>query len=376
MLRYAPRLFQASPLIFLDRIYLLSMVPANKPLLEVKNLTKHFPFGGGFLSRNKGVVRAVDDVSFDVRAGETLGLVGESGCGKTTTGQLIVRLLDPTAGEVWFNHPDVERIDVAKANRRQIKLLRRHMQLVFQDPFSSLNPRMTLLETIGEPLLVSGVAKGTQLRDRVADILQVVGLSPDYMNRYPHAFSGGQRQRICIGRALIIRPSFVVCDEPVSALDVSIQAQILNLLKDLQAQFGLTYLFVAHNLSVVRHISDRVAVMYVGKIVEMAPTESLYSNPKHPYTEALLSAVPEPDPMLPMNPVILPGEVADAANPPSGCYFHPRCRYRVDRCVHETPHLRAIGPDHIVSCHRAEELTLVGVASETGVSNAEMHLTA
>jgi peptide/nickel transport system ATP-binding protein len=339
--------------------------PETRVLLEVKHLTKHFPFGS-VLSRNKGVVAAVDDVSFSVNAGETLGLVGESGCGKTTTGQLVVRLLNPTAGEVWFDAPDGARIDVARANRREIKQLRRHMQLIFQDPYSSLNPRMTLLEIIGEPLLVNGMAKGRDLRDRVAEILQVVGLAPDYMNRYPHAFSGGQRQRICIGRTLILRPSFIVCDEPVSALDVSIQAQILNLLKDLQGQFGLTYLFIAHNLSVVRHISDRVAVMYVGKIVEMAQTDELFRNPKHPYTEALLSAVPEPNPFVPMTPVLLTGEVADAANPPSGCYFHPRCRYRIERCVVETPALRAINSahsvEHLVSCHRADELTLSGVA--------------
>ena len=224
---------------------------------------------------------------------------------------------------------------------------------------------MTLLEIIGEPLLVNGIAKGRDLRERVAEILHVVGLSPEYMNRYPHAFSGGQRQRICIGRTLILRPSFIVCDEAVSALDVSIQAQILNLLKDLQGQFGLTYLFIAHNLSVVRHISDRVAVMYVGKIVEMAQTDELFRNPHHPYTEALLSAVPEPNPFVPMTPVLLTGEVADAANPPSGCYFHPRCPHRIDRCVAETPALRAIDPvnhpDHLVSCHRADELTLAGV---------------
>jgi peptide/nickel transport system ATP-binding protein len=343
----------------------VSSLSAEQPLLEVRNLTKHFPFGG-FMARNKGVVRAVDGVSFTVQPGETLGLVGESGCGKTTTGQLIVRLQDPTAGEVWFGSPAGARMDVARANRGEIKRLRRHMQLVFQDPFSSLNPRMTLLEIIGEPLLVNGVAKGRELRERVAEMLQVVGLAPETMDRYPHAFSGGQRQRICIGRTLILRPSFIVCDEPVSALDVSIQAQILNLLKDLQGQFGLTYLFIAHNLSVVRHISDRVAVMYVGKIVEMADTDTLFRHPQHPYTEALLSAVPEPDPFVPMQPVLLTGEVADAAHPPTGCYFHPRCRYRIDRCVEETPHLRTVDPvndpEHLVSCHRAQELTLAGVA--------------
>ncbi|MBM4457468.1 MAG: ATP-binding cassette domain-containing protein [Chloroflexi bacterium] len=341
---------------------------STEPLVEVNDLKKHFPIRGkSVFGRVTGAVRAVDGVSFFIRSGETLGLVGESGCGKTTTGQLIVRLLDPTAGAIWFDDPVLGRVNVGQADRDQLKVLRRNMQLIFQDPFASLNPRMTLLDIIGEPLLVNGVARGQALKDRVAEILEVVGLAPDYMIRYPHAFSGGQRQRICIGRALALRPQFIVCDEPVSALDVSIQAQILNLLQDLQAQFGLTYLFIAHNLSVVQHISNRVAVMYVGKVVEMAATNALFQSPRHPYTEALLSAVPDPDPTVQSDPLILPGEVADPANPPSGCYFHPRCRYRSDRCAHETPRLRPVEADHFVSCHLAEELTLAGVQVQKGV---------
>jgi len=306
-------------------------------------------------------VRAVDDVSIFIRPGETLGLVGESGCGKTTTGQVIVRLIDPTSGDVWFEDETLGRVNVARADRRQLRILRRNMQLVFQDPYASLNPRMTLQEIIGEPLLVNGIAKGAKLKDRVAEILDIVGLRPEYMVRYPHAFSGGQRQRICIGRALALNPKFIVCDEPVSALDVSIQAQILNLLQDLQKQFGLTYLFIAHNLSVVKHISNRVAVMYVGKVVESATTKALFHSPKHPYTEALLSAVPDPDPLNLIEPVLLPGEVADPSNPPSGCYFHPRCRYVTDRCTTEAPRLEEVDSEHFVSCHRARELTLAGV---------------
>jgi peptide/nickel transport system ATP-binding protein len=244
-----------------------------------------------------------------------------------------------------------------------MKRVRRNMQMIFQDPFSSLNARMTLLQIVGEPLLVHGVAKGNALRDRVAELLRVVGLRPEYMSRYPHAFSGGQRQRIGIARALALNPQLIVCDEPVSALDVSIQAQVLNLLQDLQEQFRLTYLFVAHDLSVVEHISDRVAVMYVGKLVESAPTRQLFLTPKHPYTEALLSAVPKPNPRIRTEPIVLAGEVADPGNPPSGCYFHPRCRYAVERCKVETPELREIAPNHMVSCHRADELTLQGVVA-------------
>ena len=335
---------------------------AQRVLLEVKDLKKHFPIKRGFLSKTVGHVKAVDGVSFYVREGETLGLVGESGSGKTTTGRMILRAYDPTSGEVWFADRDMGKVNIAELDKAHLKRLRRNIQMIFQDPYSSLNPRMTLLQIVGEPLLVNNVARGKQLTERVADLLDVVGLRPQYMNRYPHAFSGGQRQRIGIARALALHPQLVVCDEPVSALDVSVQAQILNLLQDLQKQFGLTYLFVAHDLSVVEHISDRIAVMYVGKLAESAPTTELFANPRHPYTEALLSAVPKPDPRARTEPVVLPGEVADPANPPSGCYFHPRCRYKVDRCATETPVLREIEPGHFVSCHRADELRLMGVA--------------
>jgi peptide/nickel transport system ATP-binding protein len=341
---------------------LAEAVVGNGPLLDVKDLKMHFPIQRGFLlSKTVGYVRAVDGVSFYIREGETLGLVGESGCGKTTTGRVILRAYEPTAGEVWFADRDLGWVNVPTLEKQQVKQLRRNMQLIFQDPYSSLNPRMTLLEIVGEPLRVNGVARGQELKDRVADLLKVVGLRPEYMTRYPHAFSGGQRQRIGVARALALHPQLVICDEPVSALDVSIQAQTLNLLQDLQEQFGLTYLFISHDLSVVEHISDRVAVMYVGKLVEHATTEELFINPRHPYAEALLSAVPKPDPRLHTESIDLPGDVADPANPPSGCYFHPRCKYCVDRCKREEPALRQIAPDHFVSCHRAEELKLIGV---------------
>lgn len=339
---------------------------SDKLLLEVNDLKMHFPIERGFFrSRTIGYVRAVDGVSFYLREGETLGLVGESGCGKTTTGRVILRAYEPTAGEVWFADRNMGRVNVPMLEKQQVKQLRQNMQLIFQDPFASLNPRMNLLQIVGEPLLVNGIARGKALEDRVAELLKVVGLRPEYMSRYPHAFSGGQRQRIGVARALALNPQLVICDEPVSALDVSIQAQILNLLQDLQGDFGLTYLFISHDLSVVEHISDRVAVMYVGKLVESAVTEELFINPKHPYTEALLSAVPKPDPRLRDEPIELPGEVADPANPPTGCYFHPRCQYRVDRCETEAPALREIAPDHFVSCHRAEELELMGVLGST-----------
>ena len=333
------------------------------PLLEVTDLRKWFPIQRGFFSRTVGQVKAVDGVSFYVRPGETLGLVGESGCGKTTTGRLIMHAFPPTAGDILFDDQELGQVNIAKVDGQQLKRLRRNMQMVFQDPYSSLNPRMNLLQNVGEPLLVNEIAKGQELEDRVAELLRVVGLRPEYLNRYPHAFSGGQRQRIGVARALALNPQLIVLDEPVSALDVSVQAQILNLLQDLQEEFDLTYLFIAHDLSVVEHISDRVAVMYVGMLVESARTETLYRNPMHPYTEALLSSVPKPDPRNRAEPIVLEGDVADPANPPSGCYFHPRCLYNDnERCTEETPELREVEQGHFVRCHYAGELELTGVA--------------
>ncbi|HEX5416852.1 MAG TPA: dipeptide ABC transporter ATP-binding protein [Chloroflexota bacterium] len=330
-------------------------------LLVVRDLRKYCPITRGLLQRVVGHVKAVDGVSFTIPEGKTLGLVGESGCGKTTTSRMILRAFDPTAGEILFRDRSQGWVNIPQLERLPMRQIRRNLQMIFQDPYGSLNPRMTLLEIVGEPLLVNNVAKGSELKDRVAHLLRVVGLRPEYMSRYPHAFSGGQRQRIGIARALALQPQLVVCDEPVSALDVSIQAQTLNLLADLQEEFGLTYLFVAHDLSVVEHISDRVAVMYVGKLIELADTEDLYLTPLHPYTEALLAAVPKPNPRLRSKRIVLSGEVANPANPPSGCYFHPRCRYAIDRCKVEAPALREVKPNHLVSCHRAEELQLQGV---------------
>jgi len=306
-------------------------------------------------------VRAVDDVSFQINRGETLSLVGESGCGKTTTSRCILRALNPTAGEIRFLTENNTVVDVANVPKRELRPLRRQMQMIFQDPFSSLNPRMTLFDIISEPLLVNKVGTVQSRKDRVAELLELAGLPPEFMSRYPHAFSGGQRQRIGIARALALNPALIVADEPVSALDVSVQAQIVNLMLDLQDQLGLAYLFVAHDLSVVKHVSDRVAVMYVGKIVEVAETNRLFSMPKHPYTEALLSAVPKADPRLRTQRIILEGDVADPANPPGGCYFHPRCKYAIDRCKTDTPQLEEVIPGQFVSCHRAAELDLVGV---------------
>jgi peptide/nickel transport system ATP-binding protein len=346
----------------------VSTTSNGQKLLEVNNLKKYFPIKKGFLRKTVGYVRAVDDVSFYVNEGETLGLVGESGCGKTTTARCILRAIDPTGGQIYFHtHQGNRLVDIAALPSADIRPLRREMQMIFQDPFASLNPRMTLLDIVGEPLLVNGVTNRQERTERVAEILRLVGLRPEYMRRYPHAFSGGQRQRIVIARALALHPRLVVADEPVSALDVSVQAQVLNLLLELQQQLHLTYLFVAHNLSVVKHISDRVAVMYVGKIVEMAPTEEIFNMPRHPYTAALLSAVPVADPRIRSHMTPLKGEVPSPANPPSGCYFHPRCPYVVDRCRTETPLLEEISPRHYVSCHRARELQLIGLG--VGSSN-------
>ncbi len=333
-------------------------------LLEVNNLRKLFPIRKGFLRRVVGHVHAVDGVTFHVERGETLALVGESGCGKTTTSRCVLRAITPTAGQILFRAADDAVLDVATLPKSQLRPLRRQMQMIFQDPFSSLNPRRTLLDIVAEPLVANRVGTRSERIERVAELLRLVGLRPEYMRRYPHAFSGGQRQRVGIARALALNPRLVVADEPVSALDVSVQAQILNLMLDLQAKLGLTYLFVAHDLSVVKHVSDRVAVMYVGRIVEMAATEPLFSAPRHPYTEALLSAVPAPDPRLRAQRIVLEGEVADPAHPPSGCYFHPRCPYAVERCRGESPALEPVEPGHFVACHRARELSLRGITPD------------
>jgi len=332
-------------------------------ILEVNNLRKYFPIRQGLLRRVVGYVRAVDDVSFVIGRGETLALVGESGCGKTTTSRCILRALDPTQGEIIFHTSDGKEVDVAGLRKSELRPLRREMQMIFQDPYSSLNPRMTVVDIIGEPLLVNGMRNADERRARIEELLELVSLPPQYMNRYPHAFSGGQRQRIGIARALALNPALIVADEPVSALDVSVQAQIVNLLLELQDELDLSYLFVAHDLSVVKHVSDRVAVMYVGQIVEVAETTPLFEEPKHPYTEALLSAVPKPDPRFRSQRILLEGEVADPANPPSGCYFHPRCRYATEQCKTERPSLEELAPGHHVACHRAHELQLDGVSS-------------
>jgi peptide/nickel transport system ATP-binding protein len=330
-------------------------------LLDVKGLKKHFPIRSGLLRRAVGSVKAVDGIDFFVRQGETLGLVGESGCGKTTAGRTILRLYEPTAGTVRFNDPDMGWVNLESMTRKELLPIRRNMQIIFQDPFSSLNPRMTVKRIVAEPLIITEGGSANSHEDRVAELLRLVGMRPEYMSRYPHAFSGGQRQRLGIARALALNPKLVICDEPVSALDVSIQAQVLNLLEDLQAELGLTYLFIAHDLSVVEHITDRVAVMYVGRMVELAATDELYYHPKHPYTEALMAAVPKPDPRRRDRPIRLPGEVASPANPPSGCYFHPRCRYAQEVCRTTAPEFLEVAPDHWSACHFARELSLRGI---------------
>jgi peptide/nickel transport system ATP-binding protein len=332
----------------------------NEILLEVRNLKKYFPVRRGVLRRVVAHVKAVDGISFFIREGETLGLVGESGCGKTTAGRTILRLIDPTDGSILFRS-NGGFVDIAKLPNRALKPLRRQMQIIFQDPYSSLNPRMTIGDIIEEPLVVHGIGTPAEREARVKELLEAVGLNPQYMKRYPHEFSGGQRQRIGIARALALGPKLIICDEPVSALDVSIQAQVINLLEDLQKEFGLTYLFIAHDLSVVRHISDRVAVMYLGKIVEMAETEELFRNPRHPYTEALLSAVPVPDPDYQRERIILKGDVPSPVNPPSGCYFHPRCPYAQPICKEQEPPFVDIGGEHFASCHFSKTLQLKGV---------------
>jgi peptide/nickel transport system ATP-binding protein len=335
-------------------------IKQDEVLLEVRHLKKYFTMRKGFFSKEVGLLKAVDDVSFDLKKGEVLGLVGESGCGKTTLGRLILRAYEATDGQVNLNI-NGEMKNIFDLNKKELRNIRKAMQMIFQDPYGSLNPRKTVLDIVGEPLKVNSMASGKDLQDQVKYLMQVVGLETKHIRRYPHAFSGGQRQRIGIARALATNPQIIVCDEAVSALDVSVQAQIINLLQDLQENFGLTYIFISHGLSVVRHICTKVAVMYVGKIVEMADTDELYSHPVHPYTEAILSAAPNTDLDAKNKRIILDGEVANPAKVPSGCPFHPRCAYAKEICSSKVPGYREIVPNHFCSCHFAEELNLVGI---------------
>jgi peptide/nickel transport system ATP-binding protein len=351
----------------------VKFVNTGEVLLEVRHLKKHFPIEAGLMKKRIGTVKAVDDVSFYINRNETLGLVGESGCGKTTLGRCILRAMEPTDGEVLFHlTPGEPPVELLKLPPQELQQVRRQLALVFQNPYSSLDPRMTVLQIVIEPMLLNGM-NTEEATQRVGDLLEMVGLDRRQMNRYPHAFSGGQRQRIGIARALALNPQFVVADEAVSALDVSVQAQILNLLQDLKETLKPTFLFIAHDLSVIEHVSDRVGVMYVGNLVEMAPTEEIYLKPRHPYTEALLSAIPRVDPVHKFKRILLPGEVANAANLPAGCCFHPRCKYCTERCTKEVPRWTEVSTGHYVACHRAEELELMGVEENEkahGATNA------
>ena len=333
------------------------MSAPTPPLIEAVGLTKHFPVRTGIFNRSASVVRAVDGIDIAIPPGETLGLVGESGCGKTTTGRMLVKLIDPTAGRILFEGKRIEGLDAAT-----MRPVRRHMQIIFQDPYGSLNPRMSVQDTIAEPLEILKIGDARSRREQVRELLEVVGLAPYHAERFPHEFSGGQRQRIGIARALAVRPKLVVCDEPVSALDVSIQAQVINLLKDLQKDFGLTYLFISHDLGVVRHISDRVMVMYLGKVVEVARKRDLYADPQHPYTQALLSAIPLPDPKRRSRRKIIPGDIPSPANPPSGCRFHTRCPHVMDVCRELEPHLMQGAPQHWAACHLVHPPSASGTA--------------
>jgi peptide/nickel transport system ATP-binding protein len=344
------------------------MDQTNK-LVDVKDLKTYFPIRQGFISHLVGTVKAVDGVSFSIRRGETFGLVGESGSGKTTVGRSILRAIRPTSGSFHFWLTEDQDVDVFALESAELRLFRRHMQMIFQDPYASLNPRMTVREIIAEPLVATHlVSNRSEIEDRVVEGARRCRLNIDYLQRYPHAFSGGERQRIGIARSLVLNPEFIVCDEPVSALDVSIQAEVLNLLYDLQSELNLTYLFIAHDLSVVEHVSDQVAVMYLGRLVEVASTTDLFNNPLHPYTEALLSAIPAADPDDPMRLVPLKGEIPSPLNPPTGCHFHPRCPYAIEICQQSVPEWRELKPDHHVTCHLAESLALTGVNKAESIS--------